>query len=105
MTLVLFCSGHFYLLHVETINLLLILSSTQLYSTSASAPVGTHPFIDGLMQQQSLAPQVVQQALNHYSLRPSLPPKLQLWAPGPDADNKGVLKLVRSAAGDMSELV
>ena len=53
------------------------------------------------MQQQSLAAQVVQQALSHYSLRPPLPPKLQLWSPAPDADNKGVLKLVRSAAGQV----
>ena len=94
------CSGKFYLLHVETINLLLVLFSTQLYSTSASAPVGSHPFIDALMRQQPLATAVVQQALLHYILRPPLPPKAQLWSPSPGADSKGVLKLVRSAAGE-----
>ena len=95
------CSGQLYLLHVETINLLLVLASTQLYSTSASAPVGTHPFIDALMQQQPLAAPVAQRALEHYSSRPPLPPKLQLWSPSPDAQEKGVLKLVRSAAGQL----
>lgn len=94
-------SGPLYLLHVETINLLLVLCSTQLYSTSASAPVGTHPFIDALMQQQPLAAPVVQLTLQHYSSRPPLPPYLQLWSPSPDADDKGVLKLVRSAAGQL----
>lgn len=93
------CSGHFYLLHVETINLLLVLSSTQLYTTSPSSPVGTHPFIDALMRQQSLAAPVAQRALGHYCSRPVLPPKLQLWSPSPDASDKGVLRLVRSAAG------
>jgi len=88
---------------VEVINLLLVLTSTQLYSTSASAPVGSHPFTDNLMQQSQFAPQVVQQALKHYGSRPPLPPKVQLWSPSPDADDKGVLKLVRSAAGDSSE--
>ena len=95
------CSGQFYLLHVEIINLLLVLASTQLYSTSASAPVGTHPFIDALMQQQHLAALVVQRALGHFSSRPSLPSKLQLWSPSPDAQDIGVLKLVRSAAGQL----
>lgn len=94
------CSGQSYLLHVETINLLLVLSSTQLYSTSASAPLGNHPFIDALMQQQPLAAQMVQHALQHYSTRPPLPPKLQLWSPSTDGGDKGVLKLVRSAAGE-----
>ena len=85
---------------MEVINLLLVLTSTQLYSTSPSAPIGSHPFIDTLMQQRQLAPQVVQQALKHYSCRPPLPPKVHLWSPSPDADNKGVLRLVRSAAGE-----
>ncbi len=85
---------------MEVINLLLVLTSTQLYSTSPSAPIGSHPFIDTLMQQRQLAPQVVQQALKHYSCRPPLPSKVHLWSPSPDADNKGVLRLVRSAAGE-----
>ncbi|KAA6428940.1 MAG: hypothetical protein FRX49_01050 [Trebouxia sp. A1-2] len=94
-------SGQYYLLHVEVVNLLLVLTSTQLYSTSPSAPIGSHPFIDALMQQRQLAPQLVQQALKHYSFRPPLPPKVQLWSPSPDADNKGVLRLVRSAAASV----
>lgn len=51
------------------------------------------------MQQQSLAAPVVQVALQHYSSRLPLPPSLQLWSPAPDPDDRGVLKLVRSAAG------
>ena len=97
-----FCSGQLYLLHVETINLVLVLCSTQLYSTSASAPLGTHPFIDALMQQRLLAAPLVQMALDHYTSRPPLPPNLQLWSPSPNADNKGMLKLVRSAAGQLT---
>lgn len=96
----LLCSGHFYLLHVETINLLLVLASTQLYSTSASSPVGTHPFIDALMQQPLAAP-LAQRALGHYSSKPPLPSNLQLWSPSLDTQDKGVLKLVRSAAGTL----
>ena len=98
------CSGQFYLLHLEVINLLLVLTSTQLYSTTTSAPLGSHPFIDTLMQQSQLAPQVVQQALKHYILQPPLPPKMQLWAPSPESGDKGVLKLVRSAAGQLNTI-
>ncbi|KAL3152555.1 hypothetical protein ABBQ32_001582 [Trebouxia sp. C0010 RCD-2024] len=53
------------------------------------------------MQQQSLAAPVVQVALQHYSSRLPLPPSLQLWSPAPDPDDRGVLKLVRSAAASV----
>lgn len=92
------CSGRHYLLHVEATNLLLVLTSTQLYTTAASSPSGTHPFIDSLMQCAQLAPQVVQQILQHFIARPSLPANLQLWSPSQGAAN-GVFQLVRSAAG------
>lgn len=92
------CSGRRCLLHLEATNLLLVLSSTQLYTTAAASPAGTHPFIDSIMQQTQLAPQLVQQSLQHFITRPPLPPGTQLWSPSQDAGN-GVLHLVRTAAG------
>lgn len=94
-------SDNFYLLHLEVINLLLVLTSTQLYSASASTPAGSHPFIDALMQPGQYAPQLVQQALQHYTARPPLPPRIQLWSPSPETDERGVLQLVRSAAASV----
>lgn len=92
------CSGQLYLLHIEVTNLLLVLASTQLYSTAASAPVGAHPFVDSIMEQAGLAPQLVQCVLQHFIARPRLPSNVQLWAPSQDAAH-GVLQIVRSAAG------
>ena len=99
-TMCIICSGRQYLLHIEVTNLLLVLASTQLYTTTASAPTGMHPFLDSLMQQTQLAPYLVQQILQHFVARPSLPANLQLWSPSRNARN-GVFQLVRSAAGVM----
>ena len=54
------CRAQTYLLHLEVHRLLLVLQSTQLYTTIPSAPEGVHPFLDALMWQQDLAPSVVQ---------------------------------------------
>jgi hypothetical protein len=43
------CGGG-YLLALEAVQLLLALSSTQLYSASAAAPPGAHPYLEAAMQ-------------------------------------------------------
>lgn len=95
------CSGKRYLLHIEAAHLLVVLTSTQLYTPAASSPAGTHPFLDSIMQQTQLAPQLVQQSLHHFINRPPQPSGIQLWSPSQDTRN-GVLHLVRSAAGARS---
>eukprot|EP00891_Asterochloris_glomerata_P002918 jgi/Astpho2/2918/fgenesh1_pg.00050_%23_160_t len=86
-----------YLLHLEVHRLLLVLQSTQLYTTIPSAPEGVHPFLDALMWQHHLAQSVVQACLQHLIARPMLPAGQQLWAAEADVP-QGVLQRVRSAA-------
>ncbi|KAK9817010.1 hypothetical protein WJX72_008242 [[Myrmecia] bisecta] len=86
-----------YLLHLEVMNLLLVMTSTQLYTPAATAQPGAHPFTDILMEQESRAPRVLQALLQHYIARQPLPPRAPLWVPSAAAQ-QGVLRFVRTAA-------
>eukprot|EP00898_Chlorokybus_atmophyticus_P000736 jgi/Chlat1/1663/Chrsp127S01908 len=65
-----------YLLHVEVMNLMLVLSSTQLYST----PPACHPFLESAMSQADLAPAVIEKLLKHYISREKPPPRMPLYS-------------------------
>ena len=59
---------------------------------------GAHPFIDAIMQQPVLAPQVMQALLQHVIARQALPQGVNLWSPE-GQQQTGVFMLVRNAAG------
>lgn len=44
------CSAGDYLVQLEVVHLLLVLCSTQLFTQSAAAQLGAHPFLDAIMQ-------------------------------------------------------
>ena len=49
-----------YLVRLEAVQLLVVLTSSQLYSSQAAGPPEAHPFTTALMQQPDLAPGLVQ---------------------------------------------
>eukprot|EP00899_Mesostigma_viride_P025984 jgi/Mesvir1/6570/Mv25657-RA.1 len=84
-----------YLLHLEAINALLVLSSTQLYS---AMHVSTHGMLDIAMEQSDIAAHVVQRLLTHYTTRTAAPARLPLYTPPPVKAKVGYLRRVSSAA-------
>ncbi len=87
-----------YLLHLETMNLLLVLLSTQLYSPISGSEPGAHPFTEVLMDSQNSAAGLLRVLLRHYAERRSLPPQAPVYVPQA-TERRGVLRMVRSAAG------
>ena len=90
-----------YLLHLELVNLLLVLASTQLYVPGSVGEAGTHPFTESLMAQPQLAPPLVQCLLSHYIAHAPLPARAPVYRL-PPTERPGVFRLVRSAAGMVS---
>jgi len=93
-----FCRDDTYLLHLETMNLLLVLLSTQLYSPSAGTEAGAHPFTEVLMEREDNAASLLRVLLRHYAERRSLPSQAPVYVPQA-TERRGVLRIVRSAAG------
>ena len=54
------CSAATYVLDWEVINLLLVMTSTQLYSPTATAQTNAHPFTSALLEQEDLVPALLQ---------------------------------------------
>ena len=54
------CSGAGYLLQWEATNLLLVMASTQLYTPTATAAPGAHPFTSAMLEQHDLVPGLLQ---------------------------------------------
>lgn len=80
-------------------NLLLVMLSTQLYSPSATAEAGAHPFTEVLMDGEDSACRLVLLLLQHFVARRALPANAPIFKP-PSQQQRGVLRFVRSAAGD-----
>lgn len=87
-----------YLVLLEAVLLLLICTSTQLYTQQTAAPVGSQPLLEALMEQQQCTPALTGALLQLVAQWQPQPQKLQLYMP---AANTGasVLRLVRTAAG------
>ncbi len=66
--------GAIYTLHLHLLHLLLIMTSTQLYTMDAASPPGAHPFTDLLIAQPHLRGPLVQ-ALVRLLVRRPLPPR------------------------------
>ena len=49
-----------YVLRWEAVNLLLVMASTQLYTPTATAALGAHPFTTALLEQHDLVPGLLQ---------------------------------------------
>ena len=79
-------------------NLLLVMLSTQLYSPSATADAGGHPFTEVLMDDEESASKLVLLLLQHFVERRALPSNAPVFKP-PSQQQRGVLRFVRSAAG------
>lgn len=88
-----------YLVLLEAVLLLLVCSSTQLYTQETSAPLGSHPLLEGLMGQQQSAAALVTALLQLVVSRPQQPAQLTLYTP-PAEGSTGVMRLVRTAAGE-----
>ena len=54
------CSGAGYLLQWEVTNLLIVMASTQLYTPTATAAPGAHPFTSTILEQHDLVPGLLQ---------------------------------------------
>lgn len=80
-------------------HLLLVLISTQLYSPSTSAEPGGHPFLEVLMDSHESAKRLLLVQLQHFVERRQLPARAPVFVP-PPTERQGVLRLVRSAAGE-----
>eukprot|EP00959_Pyramimonas_sp_CCMP1952_P166804 3486236-Pyramimonas_sp.AAC.1 len=50
------CRAFTFLLHMEVINLLIVMSSTQLTSSAGTAGPEAHPFLAAMIYESSLAP-------------------------------------------------
>jgi hypothetical protein len=48
------CSPAMHLLHLEVTHLLLVMTSTQLYTPTAAAFPGAHPFTESILEQRDL---------------------------------------------------
>ncbi|KAK3264202.1 hypothetical protein CYMTET_27043 [Cymbomonas tetramitiformis] len=83
-----------YLLHLEVLNLLLVMTSTQLTSAPGTSGHETHPFLAAMMAETELAPMVLQALLTHYIERTPAPPNIPLYA----ADTPGMVSKVGSTA-------
>ncbi len=92
------CRDDTYLLHLEVMNLLLVMLSTQLFSPSATAEAGAHPFTEVLMDGEEGASGLVLLLLKHFIERRPLPANAPVFKP-PSQQQRGVLRFVRSAAG------
>lgn len=79
-------------------NLLLVMLSTQLYSPSATAEAGAHPFTEVLMDAEDRASKLVLVMLQHFTERRPLPANAPVYKPQ-SQEQRGVLRFVRSAAG------
>lgn len=79
-------------------NLLLVMLSTQLYSPSATAEAGAHPFTEVLMDGEESASKLILLLLQHFVERRALPPNAPVFKPLSQGQ-RGVLRFVRSAAG------
>ncbi|EIE20753.1 hypothetical protein COCSUDRAFT_48393 [Coccomyxa subellipsoidea C-169] len=86
-----------YLLDWEVINLLLVMTSTQLYTPTATAQTNAHPFTSALLDQEDLVPALLQALLQHFIQRWPLPKGAQVYQPPADRQ-RSVFRLVRSAA-------
>ncbi|CAL8468041.1 g7580 [Coccomyxa elongata] len=86
-----------YLFDWEVINLLLVMTSTQLYTPTATAQTNAHPFTSALLQQEDLVPVLLQALLQHFIQRQALPKGAQVYQP-PAETPRSVFRLVRSAA-------
>ncbi|KAK9806635.1 hypothetical protein WJX73_002684 [Symbiochloris irregularis] len=91
------CGARTYMMHLEAVQLLLVMASTQLYSPLPTGHWGAHPFTDAIMEQTDLVAPLLQRLLQHYIDRLPLPPHAAVYVP-PPAARPGVLRLVRSAA-------
>jgi hypothetical protein len=89
-----------YLVLLEAVLLLLVCASTQLHTQQTAAPLGSHPLLEGLMQQQQSAAALVTALLQLVVSRPQQPAHLQLYVPPADSGT-GVMRLVRTAAGEV----
>lgn len=69
------CSAAKYVLDLEVINLLLVLTSTQLYTPTATAQTNAHPFTAAIVGQEDLVPPLLQVSYTPCNC-PSLPPSL-----------------------------
>jgi len=87
-----------YLVLLEAVLLLLVCTSTQLYTQQTSAPAGSQPLLEALMEQQQSAAALVSALLRLAVQRPPLPAKLVLYTPPPDGSTS-MMRLVRTAAG------
>eukprot|EP00271_Cylindrocystis_brebissonii_P005392 TRINITY_DN17402_c0_g1_i1.p1 TRINITY_DN17402_c0_g1~~TRINITY_DN17402_c0_g1_i1.p1 ORF type:complete len:727 (+),score=106.70 TRINITY_DN17402_c0_g1_i1:575-2755(+) len=83
-----------YLLHLEVLNLLLVLSSTQLHSQPGASGPEQHPFLEALMAQGDLAGPFVRKLLLAFVSRLPLPARTPLYSglpqpPGAGASTSG----------------
>lgn len=95
-----------YLLQLEALQCLEVFMSTQLMSTSPSESPGCHTFAEVIMQQASVAPQVVQRLLQMYVEASPVPPGCPLHLVVQDEssrapNSKGLLRRMGSAASSM----
>ena len=79
-----------YLVQLETMQLLLVLCSTQLYATAARGLGGEHPFLEAIMQQGDAANPVVEALLHQFIASPAVPLSLKIYMP---TDTRGVLQV------------
>eukprot|EP00850_Spirogloea_muscicola_P003308 SM000013S26477 [mRNA] locus=s13:636106:642291:+ [translate_table: standard] len=89
-------SANTYVLHLESVNLLLVLLSSQLHLPPGEAPGNWDAFLDAAMAQDALAGPLVRKLLLAYMAR--LPMPITRVFPSQPAEQQGYLRTVGSAA-------
>ncbi|XP_057771541.1 uncharacterized protein LOC130991379 isoform X2 [Salvia miltiorrhiza] len=91
-----------YHLHWQLLNFIVIASSTQLLSGPTPGPNDIHPFIDGIMtQESSLVNMVVHKLLLNYITRPQFSINTTSSVLFSEGNQPGVLRRVSSAAASL----
>lgn len=88
-----------YLVLLEAVILLMVCTSTQLYTQQTAAPVGSHPLLEALMEQQQSTPALTEALLQLVVQGQPPPQKLVLYTPALNTPGTSVMHLVRTAAG------
>lgn len=86
-----------YMLHLEVVNLLLVMSSTQLHSSNSVNSFDANLFIDAAMEHEDQSVAVVEKLLSNFMARLPVPSSSPLFVPTLSG-RQGVLKRVGSAA-------
>ena len=89
-----------YLCLLESLKLLLVMASSQLYNTITTSSRGCHPMLEAIMDLGApAAVPLVTTLLMLVATPPAAPASLQLYTPH-SKDEYSVIRLVRSAAGE-----